>query len=405
MEPKSLVAGLSHWKFGRFDAFKVNPPLVRMVAALPVIAAGYQENWDDYTIGVGTNSGSGAAHAFIQANGLRTFRLMTLARWACIPFCLVGGVFCFLWTRELAVSDAAGLVALFLWAFDPNILAHGELVTSDCAAASFGVGAGYGFWRWLRNPSWQRAAIAGGLLGLAALTKLSWILLFGLWPLCWVLLRVCTSCKHRQSCRAMIGEGCQLTAIVGVALYAINVVYAFDGVFTRLGEFTFVSQSLTGQKSAREPGNRFADTWLGGVPLPLPRPFVEGIDIQKADFEDYSERYYLRGEWKQGGWWYYYLYALAVKVPHGTQLLLSISLLLASFRLPVLRSIAPSRVRNVLPRMSDLAVVLSPAILLIALASSHLEVMHFRYVLPAFGFLFIFIATTVTCMYVHKVQS
>lgn len=35
-EPAHLVAGLSHWKFGRFDLYRVNPPLVRMVAAIPI---------------------------------------------------------------------------------------------------------------------------------------------------------------------------------------------------------------------------------------------------------------------------------------------------------------------------------------------------------------------------------
>jgi hypothetical protein len=37
-EPGHLVAGLSIWEFGRFDVYNVNPPLVKMVAALPVIA-------------------------------------------------------------------------------------------------------------------------------------------------------------------------------------------------------------------------------------------------------------------------------------------------------------------------------------------------------------------------------
>ena len=32
-----LAAGISHWKFGRFDLFSVNPPLVRTIAAAPVV--------------------------------------------------------------------------------------------------------------------------------------------------------------------------------------------------------------------------------------------------------------------------------------------------------------------------------------------------------------------------------
>ena len=36
-EVPHLVAGISHWELGRFDLYRVNPPLVRIVAALPVI--------------------------------------------------------------------------------------------------------------------------------------------------------------------------------------------------------------------------------------------------------------------------------------------------------------------------------------------------------------------------------
>ena len=34
-----LPAGLSHWTFGRFDLYRVNPPLVRSIAAVPVFLA------------------------------------------------------------------------------------------------------------------------------------------------------------------------------------------------------------------------------------------------------------------------------------------------------------------------------------------------------------------------------
>jgi len=52
-EPAHLVAGISHWKFGRFDIYNVNPPLVKLVAALPVMAVGYNEDWRGFSKGPG----------------------------------------------------------------------------------------------------------------------------------------------------------------------------------------------------------------------------------------------------------------------------------------------------------------------------------------------------------------
>jgi hypothetical protein len=49
-EPGHLVAGISHW---RFELFRVNPPLVRMVAALPVMVAGVETDWSNFYDGPG----------------------------------------------------------------------------------------------------------------------------------------------------------------------------------------------------------------------------------------------------------------------------------------------------------------------------------------------------------------
>src|SRR5690606_19303560 len=134
---------------------------------------------------------------FIKANGERSIWLFTIARWACIPFSLVGGAFCFVWAREL-YGTLAGLAALTLWCFSPNILAHSELITPDAAATACGIAAAYFFWRWLKVPTWTRAACAGLLLGLAELSKMSWLFLFALWPLLWAFWRL-TSREHRWS--------------------------------------------------------------------------------------------------------------------------------------------------------------------------------------------------------------
>ena len=180
-EPGHLVAGIANWRFGRFDLFSVNPPLVRMVAALPVLAVGVETDWSKFRSEPGARSESAVGADFIAANGERSLWLFALARWACIPFSLVGGLFCLLWARELFQRDGAGLIALTLWCFEPNIIAHGQLITCDCAATSLGLGAGYFFWRWLNVPTWNRAIVAGLLLGLAELAKLTWIILFPLW--------------------------------------------------------------------------------------------------------------------------------------------------------------------------------------------------------------------------------
>lgn len=185
LEPAFLASGISHWEFGRFELYRVNPPLVRMVAALPVLAVGRETNWSQFYDGPGSRAEFPAGAAWIKANGRQSIPLLFYARWACIPFSLIGAYFAYRWANEL-YGNGAGLVTLFIWTFEPNLLAHAELITPDCACWSFGVLAGYTFWRWLKRPTWTRAGLAGLSLGLAELSKMSWLILFGLWPALWL---------------------------------------------------------------------------------------------------------------------------------------------------------------------------------------------------------------------------
>lgn len=45
-----LPAGLSHWELGRFELARVNPPLARMIAALPVILVPHEVDWTRYSV-------------------------------------------------------------------------------------------------------------------------------------------------------------------------------------------------------------------------------------------------------------------------------------------------------------------------------------------------------------------
>ncbi len=183
-----FAAGISHWRLGRFDLYSVNPPLVRLVATAPVAAFGHDMDWSEYS-----DLPSGRAEFRIGATAIRAHRGAILqkfkyARLACIPFCLIGGFLCWIWAREL-YGDTAGIVALALWCLSPNILGHGSLLTPDTAAAALGVTACFSWKNWLQQPSTKGALIAGVLLGLAELTKFTWLILYGIWPVVWIALR------------------------------------------------------------------------------------------------------------------------------------------------------------------------------------------------------------------------
>jgi hypothetical protein len=386
-----LPAGVTHWHVGCFDLYRVNPPLVRMIAALSVVLAGVDVDCVIYADDPTARAEFGAGQRLIRVHGDYTFWLFTIARWACVPFSLVGAYVCLRWASEL-YGPTAGLLALVLWCTCPNILGHGALLTPDCGAAALGVTAAYCFWRWLRAPTIGNALGAGITLGLAELTKFTWVVLFVLWPLLWLIWR--WSERAREPYRWMRDEAIQAGMMLFVCLVTVNGLYGCEGSMTPLGSIPFVSQTLSGVEVSPSwtvsPGNRFSGTVIGHIPVPLPRNYIQGIDVQKWDYER-GRWSFLRGEWRHGGWaydhdgewrhggwWYYYLYAIAVKVPLGTLLLV---VLAGAFAARYGRS------------WRDELVLIAPALVVLVLVSSQTGFNHhLRYVLPMFPFVFVWIS-------------
>jgi hypothetical protein len=386
-EMAHLPAGISHWEFGRFELYRVNPPLVRMLAGLPVLWTGAEKDWGDYTDAPFARPEFGVGRKFCELNGLATFWYFTLARWACIPLSLIGGFVCYRWARTL-YGTPAGLWALSLWCFSPNILGNASMITPDAGAAALGVAAGYLFWRWLKEPHWSSALFAGLGLGAAELTKSTWIVLFALWPTAWLFWRwtarrpaTSDSASPEPSLAASKQPPARhLATILLVGIYILNLGYGFEQTFVPLGKYEFISQTLGGPKRPISTGNRFTGGWLERIPVPVPMNYLRGLDVQRYDFE-IGKWSYLRGQQQAGGWWYWYLYALAVKVPLGTWLLLVMALAMALCG------------RRPAATWRDELVLLAPGAVVLALVSSQTGFTRYlRYALPLAPFCFVWIS-------------
>jgi hypothetical protein len=303
--------------------------------------------------------------------------LYTVARWACLPFSVLGGWVCWRWANNL-YGARAGLASLVLWCSHPLILGHGSLITADVPAAACGALAGYCFWRWMRDPCGPRAVALGVSLGLTLLVKTTWLLLLVLWPVKWAFSRWVQA--RRGEAVAWWSEAVQLPAAVAIGVLIVHLGYGLEQPLTPLGEFRCISRELGGDAPREQRftrgANRFAGTWVGRIPVPLPANYVLGIDVQRRDFE-VGERSYLVGEWTDHGRWWFYLFGLAVKTPEPALLILLLAFVTALTR--------RSRVS-----MKDELLLLSPAVAVLVLVSSQTGMnSHLRYAIPALPFLFI----------------
>ena len=169
-ETGHLVAGLSHWKFSRFELYRVNPPLARLVQTLPVIGWPHEEEWTGYSPMSPTRQEFSVARQFIEANGQSATTLFTIARLAGLVFFLLGAWMCFLLGRRL-YGCSAGVAACGLWCWSPTVLGHAALITPDVPAAAMGLVAIYWVMQWLDNADWGYAYLAGLAVAGAMATK------------------------------------------------------------------------------------------------------------------------------------------------------------------------------------------------------------------------------------------
>lgn len=378
-----LGASVYYWETGKFDVFHVNPPLTRYLAGAPIaLICNPNYDWKDYSPRPQDRHEWSIGTAFIDANEFAHVRVyIFLARLACIPLVLLGGYFGFRFASEL-YGEWSGALFAVLWTFSPLVLGWGATICPDVAAASMGIVGLYAFWHWLKKPTWWKAIVAGACMGLMPLTKMTWIIAFPIW---FVLFAIWKIWRKNEDQRL---PWKQFVSIFLLAVYVINAGYCFDGSFKQLKNYRFISGMFTGTKMQKDtpirPSNRFADSWIGNIPVPLPAEFIQGIDTQKIDFEKGIESY-ARGVWSDHGWWWYYGYVLLLKEP------------LAVWALALLALFTTIYFRNKNIDFRNEITLVLPAIMIFAFISSQDGFsLHPRYIVLILPLLYIFVSKIVS---------
>src|SRR6266516_6774 len=98
-------------------------------------------------------------------------------RYAAVLLSLLLALYVLKWSYELYGRNGA-LLSLSLYVFDPNLLAHGQLVTADLPAALMTTMALYHFWHFLKLGGKQQALFSAITLGLSQLAKYSCVYLY-----------------------------------------------------------------------------------------------------------------------------------------------------------------------------------------------------------------------------------
>ena len=225
-EDDHIYAGYLQWKNADFGLNPEHPPLVKMLAAVPLLNLPLKvPELQNRNFKIEAFLGG---KDFLFHNDADA--ILWRARMAPTLFTLLLVVLVFLATREMFGLGAA-FIALGVLAFDPNLLAHGGVVATDGALSCFMVGSVYAFYRYVRVPTAWRLVVVGTATGLGLAAKHTGILIF---PMLF-LLALCEVLRTRATENQSVGDvrrnrAVQMAfALVVVSVVSVTILWASYG--------------------------------------------------------------------------------------------------------------------------------------------------------------------------------
>src|SRR5262245_30095707 len=304
-EPVHIGAGLSYVRTRDFKVNLQHPPLLKELAALPLVLLGVRwpvpaEAWTALPTPAPPEVQWQLGNAVLFAND--PARVLFWSRLPLILLTALLGWTLWAWGRTM-LGPAAGLGALFVVAFDPGLLAHGALVTTDTGCAALSTLCLFALWRYLRARTRARLLACGVALGAALAAKFSSVLLL---PLIAVFLLLSACRKAAPAAGATAAGGA--TPAVGATSAGAGLGRRVLGAGAALLALTAVAVVVV------------AVTYLGRSPW----LYVQGLRLVNADHNpDYWP--YMAGQF-QPRFWSYYLVVYLLKEPIPSIVLAAVGL-------------------------------------------------------------------------------
>ena len=393
-----LVAGYRYWQCRDFGFNAEHPPLMKWVAAAPVWfghvpapadgVCGKEPTTKDHGYGLGIG--------YLFGQGLAGDTLLYHARLAESVFALIVGIFCYLFAR-LLFGEAAGVIALLLLVFEPTILAHGALITTDTAVTAFTLASVYALYKYYRKPSFAGLLATGVLTGLTFASKHSGIMIV---PIL-IALSLLELLRSRQEqwdpatgealggpfSRQLLHWAGRMIAIFAIAVAVLWGFYGLrfsarpngEAMTTPLAQFIINAQAQGTHGSVLTvviPA--IAKSHL------LPEAYLYGL-VDVLNVSDPGQPPFLLGKLYPHGRWFYFPIVFFIKSTLGFLALLGLAILFGPWR-------GPDRFWKLF------YLVVPPAIILLVAMQSGLNI-GYRHILPIVPFLCILIAAGVTALW------
>lgn len=311
-EGDHIYSGYMNWLHDEYDLNPEHPPLVKLVATLPLL--GLKLKVPQRQRRFFKDEAYFGGHALLFNNGPRYTVDVLLFRvhMAVLVFGLGLALLLFIAGREM-FGPLAGLIAMALFVFDPTVLTNAPFVTTDIGATCGFFASVYLFYRFSNRANLPRAVACGIVLGLTLASKHSAVLLFpillllacGEAVLCWIASSRTDYSDWISQLRRM---ACGVGVIAAISLVVLWATYSFRFAMVPNG---VAMPSLATQTATRiGPVVRWTVLFFNAHHL-LPESYLYGlVDVDRVGLWMPS---YVFGQIHAHGVWYYFPAILSLK--------------------------------------------------------------------------------------------
>lgn len=322
-EPAHFVAAIAIWDQADFDSYPQNSPLPHCVAGVPLAVRGLRLDRNDEAEAIKVVP---VARATMHQLPAELNLDLALARIAMLFFGIFGawGIY---WLTALLWGKRAAAGAVAFWCLNPVVLTSSASLSHDVAGAAAALWALLATAAFIWRPDIAGAVFAGVMWSIAVLCRPTHILPALIVPALVTIVVLRKRPGPRFTAALAYGALTALTLLIGV-----NAGYLFQRTCRPLGEIlrspraAIITAHLFGTRPRLE---RFAQSAIGAVPVPLPRTLVEGLLLQAGHFRTWSPP---PGSRFQPGYWWW-IEGNARKMPVGLLIYSGVGLLTMALKL------------------------------------------------------------------------
>lgn len=323
-EPDHILAGYRHLQCGDFGINPEHPPLLKLIAAVPLAFRDLSDPpWECGSKLTSKFDAFSYGSTFLVENGIDSIVIPT--RLAASVMSLLLALLVYLAAWEMFGRWEA-LTALAIVAFEPSLIAHGSLVTTDVAISATAFGSIFALYRFGKSRTPLRFSVATLAFGLMLASKHSAAVFVGIM---FVLLIADTIFFHRSESQNRHRLVRSAAAFAGMVAIALAILWSFYG-FRYHAIPSATEPSVSVADYIRENGRPEA---VRSIPARiteavsythmLPESYVLGM----ADVVAWSTRNsWIFGQAYSTGKWFYFPLAFSVKSSLALLVLLPIGL-------------------------------------------------------------------------------